>query len=238
MIIGAIATSALIVAAGFDWWWVPIGAIVFAGYTNVANFMDGINGISSLHGTAVGIAFAIIGGLIDLPWLVPAGLVFAASFIAFLPWNLRRNRVFLGDVGSYLLGGGIGVLVIAAILDGAPAVAMAAPLAIYLTDTGVTLLRRLLRGENWREPHRKHVYQRLTNVGLSHLTVALIVTGATITTSAMGLLTIADPKVGWLWAVIAIGIVAGLYLSLPRLFCRLSIATPPAASLDLEKSVK
>ncbi|SDK42934.1 UDP-N-acetylmuramyl pentapeptide phosphotransferase/UDP-N-acetylglucosamine-1-phosphate transferase [Cryobacterium psychrotolerans] len=215
LLIGAFATSALAAASGSDWWWVPIGAIAFAGYTNVANFMDGINAISSLHGVAVGLAFVAISVMTDIRWLLPAGLVLAASFAAFLPWNLMRNRVFLGDVGSYLLGGTIAVIVIAAVLQGAPLVAMVAPLSIYLVDTCATLLRRILRGDDWQRAHRSHVYQRLTDTGLSHLSVALIVTCATFVTSALGLLALAES--GSLLAFLAIAASSAAYLALPRL---------------------
>jgi hypothetical protein len=46
--------------------------------------------------------------------------------------------------------------------------------ANFLLDTGLTLLRRALRGERWYKPHREHFYQRLVRSGFSHA----VVTGA------------------------------------------------------------
>jgi UDP-N-acetylmuramyl pentapeptide phosphotransferase/UDP-N-acetylglucosamine-1-phosphate transferase len=40
--------------------------------------------------------------------------------------------------------------------------------ANFVLDTGITLLRRILRGERWYEPHRQHFYQRLLRSGKSH----------------------------------------------------------------------
>ena len=235
ILIGALGTSALVVISTSAWWWVPVGATVFAGYTNVANFMDGINGISSLHGVAVGLGFSAIGAITDVRWLVPAGLALAVSFGAFLPWNLRRNRLFLGDVGSYLLGGGISLIALAAAFEGAPIVALLSPLAIYLADAGSTLAARILRGDDWKQAHRSHVYQKLTDTGLSHLRVALIATGATVLSTAFGLLACNDSDLGLAFAIVGIAMTSATYLALPKL--RGWRATPAALSDSLPTGV-
>jgi UDP-N-acetylmuramyl pentapeptide phosphotransferase/UDP-N-acetylglucosamine-1-phosphate transferase len=219
-LIGGIASALLIGAAGASWWWIAVGAFFFAAYTNAANFMDGINSISGLHGGAVGATFAVAGALDDRPWLVAAGLVMAASFLAFLPWNLGRRPVFLGDVGSYLLGGYSAIVAIAAAVDGLPIVVVLAPLSIYLADTGVTLAKRVARGERWHEAHRSHVFQRLIDLGWSHLAVGLLVTVASLAASAFGLLAMAGSAAALGAAISGILGVAVAYLSLPRLLAQ------------------
>ncbi|TFC47187.1 NAD-dependent epimerase/dehydratase family protein [Cryobacterium shii] len=216
LLIGALGTSALVIVSTTEWWWVPIGAIGFAGYTNVANFMDGINGISGLHGIAVGLAFSAIGAMSDVRWLLPIGLAFAVSFGAFLPWNLRRNRLFLGDVGSYLLGGCISLIALAAAFEGAPVVALLSPLAIYLADAGSTLAARIFRGDDWKQAHRSHTYQKLTDTGLSHLRVALIATAATIVSTAFGLLACNASDSSLALAIVGIAVTSATYLALPK----------------------
>ncbi|WP_166805320.1 NAD-dependent epimerase/dehydratase family protein [Cryobacterium sp. TMT4-10] len=213
--VGAVATSALVWHSGSALWWVPLGAVALAGYTNAANFMDGINGISALHGAAVGSAFALIGVLTERPWLLATGLVIAVSFAAFLPWNLTQNRMFLGDVGSYLLGGAIGITAITAVLDGVAPIAVMAPLVVYLADTAFTLVRRVLAGEEWQQAHRSHVYQRLTDTGLSHLNTAFVVTTGTLTASVVGLFSLVGSVASGSVAASGIGFVAAVYLSLP-----------------------
>ncbi|WP_241982022.1 NAD-dependent epimerase/dehydratase family protein [Cryobacterium sp. TMT3-29-2] len=215
--VGAVATTALVWHSDSELWWIPVGAVVLAGYTNAANFMDGINGISGLHGAVVGSAFGVIGILTERPWLLGAGLVLAVSFVAFLPWNLAGKRMFLGDVGSYLLGGSVGIIAITALVDGVAPLAVVAPLCIYLADTAVTLVRRVLGGEEWHQAHRSHVYQRLTAAGFTHLTAALIVTASTLCTSAIGLLSLDGSGALTAVAAVGIGLVAAVYLSLPGL---------------------
>ncbi|HYI32404.1 MAG TPA: glycosyltransferase family 4 protein [Glaciibacter sp.] len=166
-------------------------AIGVAGYINVTNFMDGVNGMSSLHGLVVGAAYATLGILTALDWLTVAGLVLAAAFLGFLPWNLLGRGLFLGDVGSYLLGGGVAIIAAGAWVAGVPLVGVVAPLAIYASDTTVTLLRRVATGEKWYEPHRSHTYQRLTDAGVSHFGVSAIVAVASAICAAVGLLSVA-----------------------------------------------
>jgi UDP-N-acetylmuramyl pentapeptide phosphotransferase/UDP-N-acetylglucosamine-1-phosphate transferase len=157
-------------------WFVYVIALVFiAGYINVANFMDGVNGISAIHGIVSGSFYVLVGLLSETPWLVVIGGVLAGCFLAFLPWNLLRRGTFLGDTGSYLLGALISIAVVAGWLIGLHPVIALGPTIIYCVDTGGTLLSRLLRGETLHEPHRSHVYQRLTTLGLSHVSVSCIV---------------------------------------------------------------
>lgn len=225
LLIGAAGTTALAAALGQSFWWVPVGTLVIAGYINVANFMDGVNGISGLHGVAVGILYAVSGVLSDQVWLIAAGAVIAAAFAAFLPWNLGRGSVFMGDVGSYLLGASIAGTAVAAFLAGVYVEYLLFPILIYVLDTFTTLVRRIWRGERWYAAHRQHVYQRLTDAGLSHLQSALLVTLCTAAAGTTGLIT-----GGSSWGVTAAGTVfvaavAAFYLASPRLVARMRART-------------
>ena len=187
LLLGIAGTTALVWTMEQSYWWVPVGALAIAAYVNVANFMDGVNGISGLHGIAVGLLYAVGGVLGDQLWMTVAGAVIAAAFAAFLPWNLSRGSVFMGDVGSYLLGSSIAGTAVAAFLAGINVEYLLFPILIYLADTFSTLLMRISRGERWYAAHRQHVYQRLTDVGLSHLQSASVVTACTVLTGAAGL---------------------------------------------------
>lgn len=215
--IGLLGAGFVVGLAGTSWWLVPVFGLAIAGYINVANFMDGIDGISGLHGFVVGAFYAALGVAFGADWLALAGSIMAIAFAGFLPWNLLRGGMFLGDVGSYLLGGGIAIIAVTALAKGLPPLAVLGPLAVYLADAGATLVKRILRGERWFEAHRSHVYQRLTSFGLSHLKVSLIVATATALTSALGLLSLLHPLFGSLISIGAIAAVLSVYLALPRL---------------------
>ncbi|ALV45914.1 UDP-phosphate glycosyltransferase [Arthrobacter alpinus] len=218
--VGGLATAAVAILDPGEQqlWLIPIGAIAVAAYVNVANFMDGINGISGTHGLIVGGFYAYAGYVAGHAWLVYAGIAIALAFAGFLPWNLSRNKVFLGDVGSYLLGASIAVTAMCAFLAGVPVEYIFSPVLIYLVDTFVTFLRRLLAGERWYVAHRQHVYQRLNIVGLSHLQATGVVGCATILVSLLGILAAEGGNVTQVVATAAgFAVVLG-YLRTPTLF--------------------
>lgn len=201
---------------GIHWIWIPIAALGFAANVNITNFMDGVNGISSLHGFVAGLAFAALGALQGAPWLVTVGLITAVTFIAFLPWNLTPPGMFLGDVGSYLLGGALGAASIVALVAGLNPIAALAPLSIYWIDALTTLFLRAARGQPVLEPHREHAYQRLTNSGLSHVAVALTVAAFTAASAIVGLMT-AESIISLDAGISMILVIGAAYLLLPWL---------------------
>lgn len=154
------------------------GALLMAVVVNVVNFMDGINGITALTVAVAGLTAVYAGGRYDSPELAILGALTAGSALGFLPWNAPRATLFLGDVGSYLFGALLTGILIVGVTEGAPAPLLAAPLALYLLDAGVALLRRMARGEHLAVAHREHVYQRLVDdAGLPHLAIAALVAG-------------------------------------------------------------
>jgi UDP-N-acetylmuramyl pentapeptide phosphotransferase/UDP-N-acetylglucosamine-1-phosphate transferase len=168
-----IAVGALVGVTVGGGWWIVAGMICIPVAVNVVNFMDGINGITSLNMAAWGFVAMAVGYAQHEPSLMVIGAVTAGSTTAFLPWNAPKARLFLGDVGSYLLGALVGIGIIIGAHQTSSVVVLLAPLTIYLADTGTALVRRALRGEQLMTAHRQHVYQRLVSeAGMSHSTVA------------------------------------------------------------------
>jgi len=227
-------------AASFGWIsWVPLapfpmwavillaiyGVLFISGYINVANFMDGLNGISGFHGVIAGLTFACAGWLMALPWLFAAGLILAAGFAGFLPWNLSKPGAFLGDVGSYLLGGATAIISIAAFVNGVSILATIGPMIIYFGDVAVTLVKRVRAGHKWDEPHKEHVYQRLQQGGMSHVAASGLTAGFSAVASFLGLLSLFVPPLWWIGLTVLGLALLVLYLRLPRLIA----GRPPAA---------
>jgi UDP-N-acetylmuramyl pentapeptide phosphotransferase/UDP-N-acetylglucosamine-1-phosphate transferase len=221
--VGVRSVLLLLIALGLVWyagaaWWIVVYAVLFvSGYINVANFMDGLNGISGFHGVIAGLAFAAAGGFAGLPWLIVAGLVLAAGFAGFLPWNLTKPGAFLGDVGSYLLGGATAATSLFALMSGVPILATIGPMIIYFGDVAVTLAKRVRAGHKWDEPHKEHVYQRLQQMGFSHVQASGIAALFTAAASALGLASFFVSPIWWLALLVAGLAVLVVYLALPRL---------------------
>lgn len=230
--IGAVGTAALAWTIGQSYWWIPVGALAVAAYVNAANFMDGINGISGFHGVLVGLFYSVAGAMVDQFWLTVTGLVVAAAFAGFLPWNLGRGFVFLGDVGSYLLGASIAGMAVAGLLAGVYLEYLFSPVLIYLADTFITFLRRVRSGQRWYASHREHVYQRLTDVGLSHLQAALVVTACSALVGVAGfVLATASAPLAISCSLFAAGVVV-LYIYSPSILSRRQGPVPASSRTD------
>jgi UDP-N-acetylmuramyl pentapeptide phosphotransferase/UDP-N-acetylglucosamine-1-phosphate transferase len=197
---------------------VTIALVPFiAFFTNAANFMDGINGISSLNSLVFGATFVAVGFVYDLAWLVLTGASFAAAFAGFLPWNRGRKPLFLGDSGSYFIGGFVAITISAAILDGASIIALIAPVWIYLVDTVATLLTRIGKRQAWTQAHREHTYQRLMDQGRPHYSVAAFVALASGMSALFGVLTIEAGPLGTTLLILALLVFAAVYRVSPAL---------------------
>ena len=88
LVIGVLVSVSFATVQGTNPLLVVVGAVFIAGYINVANFMDGINGISGAHGLVAGLAYALTGWMVNLPWLAMGGVAVAGAYLAFLPWNV------------------------------------------------------------------------------------------------------------------------------------------------------
>jgi len=236
LVIGVLVSVSFATVQGTNVLVLILGAIFIAGYINVANFMDGINGISGAHGLVAGLAYALTGWMVNLPWLALAGVAVAGAFAAFLPWNVRPGKnVFLGDAGSYVLGAALGTLAVGAWFADVPFLLAFAPLMTYLADAGTTLFRRFMAGEQWYKPHRTHTYQRLTDVGFSHLGSTAVVTGTTILVWVLLAFASDLYAAGSVVATVGVVLVAlavlVVYLRMPQLFG----GEAPISTIDLSK---
>ena len=186
-------------------------------YVNAFNFMDGINGISVAQVAVAGGAWWAIGHWQGAEGLAGGAVVITLAVLGFLPFNFPRARMFLGDVGSYFLGAWLAVLAVVGLRAGIALEAMFAPLALYLADTGATLVRRARRRDTWYEPHRDHAYQRLHHQrGWSHARTTAVVALFMMACSALGALSATSSLAARVAAdVVLVGVLAG-YLALPR----------------------
>jgi UDP-N-acetylmuramyl pentapeptide phosphotransferase/UDP-N-acetylglucosamine-1-phosphate transferase len=157
-------------ATAFAW---GLAFIWIVGYANAFNFMDGINGLAAGQAILTGFGTALLGGLAlhsynctPVLWSV----AIASAALGFLPHNYPQARIFMGDSGSVPLGFLLAVLTLWLPMIAGPWLLV--PLALlhanFVLDTGITLFRRVVKGERWYEPHREHFYQRLIRSGKSH----------------------------------------------------------------------
>ena len=146
---------------------------IMLGGLNAYNFMDGINGMTASYSLVILSTLYYINE--SLLFVDPDLIIFPLlSVLVFLFFNFRVKAIcFSGDVGSLSLALLILFLLFKLIIfTGEPLYALL--LIIYAVDSGLTLIKRKLKGENVFKPHRSHLYQQLVHLkGYSHLNISL-----------------------------------------------------------------
>lgn len=140
--------------------------------TNCYNFMDGINGIAGITAVVAFACLLLFGGAADTPLFYPIMAVIGA-LLGFLPFNLPRARLFMGDVGSIFIGFLFALTVCLLAGSWTEFLVFASFLFPFYADEAVTVVERLWRGESLLAPHRRHLYQFLANErGIAHWKVS------------------------------------------------------------------
>jgi UDP-N-acetylmuramyl pentapeptide phosphotransferase/UDP-N-acetylglucosamine-1-phosphate transferase len=159
-------------------------------FTNMFNFMDGIDGIAGTQAVVAGLSWGLIGTLVgeQLPQII--GYSVCGASLGFLRYNWFPARVFMGDVGSTFLGFVFGTLPLAGGLRLRMAAVGFLVVWPFVADSLFTIARRAVRGENILRPHKEHIYQRLIARGLDPRLVCLIYGGGSVAGALLALMII------------------------------------------------
>ncbi|MDT8338265.1 MAG: glycosyltransferase family 4 protein [Sulfurimonas sp.] len=143
-------------------------------FINLYNFLDGIDGYAGSEALFLALAGLILFGGEHF-------MVLAVSVLGFLFWNWHRAKIFMGDVGSTLLGYTVAIFTVYYANESTQNLWIWIILfGVFWFDATLTLIRRKLKGEKLSQAHKKHAYQRLTQSGLSHSCVVIASTGLNI----------------------------------------------------------
>ncbi|HER07284.1 MAG TPA: undecaprenyl/decaprenyl-phosphate alpha-N-acetylglucosaminyl 1-phosphate transferase [Bacteroides sp.] len=160
---------------------------VFVVIINGFNLIDGIDGLAAGVGmltiSTLGVWFLLIG---DYNYAAFCYTVVGA-LLAFFRFNVfgRKNKIFLGDTGSLILGMIVSVFTVrflessltaTAVPDGFPAPAFAfAILIVPMIDTLRVFTVRILAGKSPFAPDRSHIHHKLLLLGFNHLQSTLLI---------------------------------------------------------------
>lgn len=198
-------------------WPLPVffGALVFVivWMTNVFNFMDGSDGIAAIQGIFI---FGIGGYLLFEYQAIELGFLswsLVALLAGFLIWNWPTAKIFMGDCGSYFLGFLTAIYAIVSIkYYQMPWIIWVLLTGPFWFDATITLLRRMVARQPWREPHRLHAYQRLIQAGWSHQQVLLSFVVLNSILTGLVFLACHDPRLMHFALGLAIVLMSCLYL--------------------------
>ena len=136
---------------------------------NMFNFMDGMDGITSVQISSLSIltnSLAIL-GFIEENFIYFSLILLIISF-AFYSVNKPPSKIFLGDVGSIPLGFLAGFILIYNMIMYNLIFPFLIIMLYYLLDSVTTIILRFLKKENIFQAHSSHFYQKILRKGYNH----------------------------------------------------------------------
>lgn len=180
------------------WLWTGVLWLAMLWLVNLYNFMDGLDGLAAIQAIIGFSGLAALAMLVGDTALALAQLLVVASVLGFMLLNRPPARLFLGDVGSTLLGALVAMSILYAWNDDVtPLPSLLLCWAPFLTDATLTLLKRLLRGEKLWQAHRQHGYQQLVLRGCSVQCVLGLYASFMVLSAALAYVSLSQPWLGW-----------------------------------------
>lgn len=161
-----------------------ITIIFIVGLTNAINLIDGLDGlaagVSSIYFASVAVIAFILNKNQGLDTML--SLIMLGSTLGFLLHNFNPAKIFMGDTGSLFLGFTISVISLLG-FKVATVTSLIVPLlilAIPIFDTGLAILRRLIKGESIGTPDKEHFHHQLLKMKFGVKSTVLIIYGINI----------------------------------------------------------
>jgi Fuc2NAc and GlcNAc transferase len=165
----AVVSDQLPMPEGYGTLAMGLFAVYIVGTANFFNFMDGIDGMAGMTGMIGFAFFALAANAAGAGLARDMGICISLACLGFLLFNFPRAIVFMGDVGSILLGFAFGAMTLLVSNSLYDVLCISAFILPFYADELSTMAIRLYQGENLLKAHRRHIYQILANqAGMPH----------------------------------------------------------------------
>jgi len=186
----------------------------FIGITNSINLIDGLDGLAGGFMLLISSAAVILGYITGNIIFTYINILFTASLLAFLHFNQKPAKFFMGDSGSLFLGFHLAVLPLLFSLN-LNSIALAIDITpfIFLTsyliaDTFRVFSTRAIHGKHPLEPDQLHFHYQIYNQSKSHnfvLMTIFILCGAGC---VLSIFTVVSSKIPFYFMFIYLSILA------------------------------
>lgn len=178
-----------------------ISLFILIAIINAVNLIDGIDGLASGLGILYCLFFAIYFGLVGETGWSFIGICMIGSLAVFFIYNVfgNRDKIFMGDSGSLLLGylltafvfrfceiNALGSIPAQFHMSASPAVAICV-LTVPIFDTIRVSITRIKKGRSPFQPDKNHIHHLLLRTGLSHIQTTCILLFVSLLFIALGI---------------------------------------------------
>ncbi|MFM7718988.1 MAG: glycosyltransferase family 4 protein [Actinomycetota bacterium] len=170
---------------------IPLTVLWMLVMVNAMNLIDGLDGLAAGIAAIAALAFLVYlrsGGASTAPSAAAVlAAIVAGTALGFLPWNFHPARIFMGDVGSMLLGLLLGIATVSGVgrnpypPAGGDLAAIAIPIALPLLvlalpilDVLLAIARRVRRRRSLGHADKEHIHHRLLDIGHTHRRAVLL----------------------------------------------------------------
>ncbi|MBT8221568.1 MAG: undecaprenyl/decaprenyl-phosphate alpha-N-acetylglucosaminyl 1-phosphate transferase, partial [Eudoraea sp.] len=160
---------------------------VFVALINAFNLIDGVDGLAGIIAILVSLAFGVFFFLNESILNIIVSFVLIGAIAGFLRYNFsERNKIFMGDTGSMVVGFLLSFQVLSFLepnaqettqfsVSNGPVMALAV-LAYPILDTLRVFVIRIRDGRSPFSADRNHIHHRCLGLGLNHKKTTFLLT--------------------------------------------------------------
>jgi UDP-GlcNAc:undecaprenyl-phosphate GlcNAc-1-phosphate transferase len=175
----------------------PLTLLWVVGITNAFNLIDGLDGLATGIGLVALASTFFVAYLLGNPEVALVCAALGGALLGFLRYNFRPARIFLGDSGSLFVGFMVAVLSVHGSTKSATAALTLAPLlllALPILDTGLSIVRRWLRGKPVFGADEHHLHHRMLAIGLTHVRAVVLLYVMAAGLAVLGIVLASGPQ--------------------------------------------
>ena len=149
---------------------VPLTVIWIVGCTNAVNLIDGLDGLAVGVSAISSLTMLVVALFVAEPNVALILAALTGACLGFIPFNLNPAKIFMGDVGSQLLGFVLATVSIMGMFKFHAIITFLVPvlaLSVPLADTVFAFFRRIVHRQSPFHADKGHFHHRLLAMGLN-----------------------------------------------------------------------
>ena len=163
-----------------NWLAIPITLFWIVACTNAVNLIDGLDGLAVGVSTISSLTMLLVSLFVAEPSVSLILAALTGACVGFMPYNLNPATIFMGDVGSQMLGFVLSTASIIGLFKFHAIISFLVPLlalAVPLADTVFAFIRRIVHGQSPFHADRGHFHHRLLALGMSQKQAVAVLYG-------------------------------------------------------------